>query len=329
MLFFSIVIPVYNVAEYLNQCVDSVLSQTYKDFEIILVNDSSTDNSLAICEKYLAQQNNVRLINLSENSGSSVARNIGVKIATGKYVIFLDSDDYWDSVSALQNIANKLIHKQSDFLLFHSKNLLCTTNKIQKPLRLYSEVIHSPTDKYNFIKSLIDSGIFPGAAWLTVTKRSLLDESKIYFIEGKRAEDIDWLFEVISKSSTFDFVDDVCHVYRKYRNGSVTMTPNLQHLKDLLWIIDKWRFKTQEDNIFSGADVYILRYLAYQLGISILMFSRLNAHDKAAIKPEIVKLVKLFKYGDIKYKVSFMLIKVLGLKYFSKLVNIFYFLKKD
>ena len=88
----SIIIPVYNVEKYLNKCIDSCIGQTYSNFEIILINDGSIDNSPAICDKFAAQYDYIKVIH-KQNSGVSDARNAGLEIASGKYVTFVDSDD--------------------------------------------------------------------------------------------------------------------------------------------------------------------------------------------------------------------------------------------
>ena len=92
----SVIIPVYNVEKTLKRCVDSVLEQSYVNIEIILVDDGSTDRSTEICERYAENFSNIRVLH-QENSGPSEARNNGVKIAKGEYIIFLDSDDWWES----------------------------------------------------------------------------------------------------------------------------------------------------------------------------------------------------------------------------------------
>ena len=104
----SIIIPVYNVEKYLKVCIDSILNQTYKDLEIILVNDGSTDNSKKICESYLLKDNRIILID-QLNSGPSKARNKGIEIAKGKYISFVDADDVikLDYYQNLYNLANK------------------------------------------------------------------------------------------------------------------------------------------------------------------------------------------------------------------------------
>ena len=88
----SVIVPVYNVEEYLEECLDSIKNQTFKDFEVILVNDGSIDNSQEICELYCDQDSRFCLIN-QENKGQSIARNIGVAESKGKFIVFIDSDD--------------------------------------------------------------------------------------------------------------------------------------------------------------------------------------------------------------------------------------------
>ena len=88
----SVIVPVYNVEEYLEECLESIQQQTYTDIEVILVNDGSTDDSKEICERYCAKDNRFKLIN-QENQGLSEARNVGVRASTGEYIFFVDSDD--------------------------------------------------------------------------------------------------------------------------------------------------------------------------------------------------------------------------------------------
>ncbi|MFF2910887.1 glycosyltransferase family 2 protein [Paenibacillus sp. NPDC057934] len=115
-LLFSIIIPVYNVEEYLRECLDSLIEQTYKGFEIILVNDGSTDSSGIICDEYAEKYNNC-LVSHTSNQGVSAARNLGIDRATGDYIMFVDSDD-WLEREALQKIHEILIEYQYDILMY-------------------------------------------------------------------------------------------------------------------------------------------------------------------------------------------------------------------
>ena len=101
----SVIGPVYNVEKYLPQCMDSILSQTYNNIQIILVDDGSTDSSTLICDEYACKDNRVEVIH-KENGGLSSARNAGIDVARGNYIIFIDSDDYWASNGLLQSVAD-------------------------------------------------------------------------------------------------------------------------------------------------------------------------------------------------------------------------------
>ena len=108
----SIIIPVYNVESYLRRCLDSVVNQTLKDIEIILVNDGSTDGSLAICEEYAKNDDRIKIIT-RKNGGLSAARNTGLDNATSEYIGFIDSDD-WVDTNFFENLYNTAIEKNCD-----------------------------------------------------------------------------------------------------------------------------------------------------------------------------------------------------------------------
>lgn len=106
--YISVIIPVYNVELYLIECIDSVLSQTYKNTEIILVNDGSTDKSGTLCDAYACRDSRIKVLH-KENGGLSSARNAGMDIAKGDYIMFLDSDDYWESITLIEDLVTVLI----------------------------------------------------------------------------------------------------------------------------------------------------------------------------------------------------------------------------
>lgn len=113
----SIIVPVYNVENYLHECVDSILSQTFTDYELILVDDGSTDNSGAICDKYAEQDSRIIVVH-KHNSGQADSRNVALLMANGKYITFIDSDDFYASKETLSNINLLLNDKQISFVQF-------------------------------------------------------------------------------------------------------------------------------------------------------------------------------------------------------------------
>lgn len=123
----SVIIPVYNVENYLKECLDSVLNQTYKNIEVIVINDGSTDKSLHILEDYSSKFNNIKIID-QENSGQSVARNKGLENAKGKYIYFLDSDDYI-LPDTLKKLIKKLEMNNLDIIRFAARPFSENINK--------------------------------------------------------------------------------------------------------------------------------------------------------------------------------------------------------
>ena len=115
MVKISVVIPVYNTQNYLNECIDSVLNQSFKDFEIICINDGSTDNSLSILSDYEVSDERIKVIS-QQNRGLGASRNEGLKLAQGEYVLFLDSDDYL-TPDALEKLYNQAYANDLDLIL--------------------------------------------------------------------------------------------------------------------------------------------------------------------------------------------------------------------
>ena len=111
----SVIVPVYNVEKYLCKCVDSILVQSYTNFELLLIDDGSTDSSGLICDEYAAKDLRVRVFH-KQNGGLSSARNVGISIAMGEYVIFVDSDDYWTSSSVLDKLLVCAIQNDADIV---------------------------------------------------------------------------------------------------------------------------------------------------------------------------------------------------------------------
>ena len=185
MIKFSFIIPVYKSEKYLPECIDSILRQTYKDYEIILVDDGSPDRSGALCDEYAEQYTEIHALH-KKNGGASSARNLGVKKAQGEYIIFLDSDDYWDSDGGLHKI-NILLSPEVDVVVFASKDLYedAEGNVIQiKDDRYnYPEVMNrlSGTDTLEF---MVSHDLFNMHSSKKVYRKEFFEKNNLFFIEG-------------------------------------------------------------------------------------------------------------------------------------------------
>ena len=188
----SVIVPIYNVEKYLEKCINSLLSQTLEDIQIILVNDGSKDNSGNIAKEY-EQNNKDRVIYVEkENGGLSDARNYGLKYATGDFIAFLDSDDYIEK-NAYEEMYNKAIEENADYV--ECDFIWEFPNKIrvdkQYPYKNKKEML-------SFVRVV---------AWNKLIKRQLITDNNLEFPKGLRYEDVEFTYKLIPFINKFTYVD--------------------------------------------------------------------------------------------------------------------------
>lgn len=216
----SIVVPVYNVEKYLEQCMKSILIDSY-NYEIILVNDGSTDNSKKICEKFEKEFSVVKLVN-KKNAGLSAARNTGFENAKGKYILFLDSDDYLVDGSVNQIL--KYIEDKNEDVLMSSYYEVCE-DKIVDTVKFEID----ETKNINDIKKQIfsDQGCI-WTAWKFVVRKEFLEKKNIIFKKGYLHEDVDYTTRIILDMDSFRYMDFIWYNYRISREGSIMSKRNVK-----------------------------------------------------------------------------------------------------
>lgn len=174
---FSIVIPVYKVEKYLRQCLDSVLAQSYTDFEIVVVDDGSPDNCPAICDAYAAADSRVTVIH-KENGGLSDARNAGLLAATGEYVIFMDSDDYYLSTDLFTEIDAKIAETACDAVFFQYRKYIEKSKTLKESPVPYPETMRMSCNEVLLHLSARD--MLDASACQKATRRTLLLENGLF-----------------------------------------------------------------------------------------------------------------------------------------------------
>ena len=215
----SIVIPVYNVEYYIAQCLESILNQSFKDLEIICVNDGSTDNSLSVLQDYKAKDDRIIIID-QKNEGSGVARNAGLSIAKGEYVYFVDGDD-WLEDNALEKAVLKSDELNTDILIFgglsyyegKGKNGGYSANKL--PKKYLDKVFSAKEIKKDIFK-------FPSTAWTKLYRRDFLIKNNIKFQDIKAGQDQLPFFHSMIKAERIALLPENLYCYRKNRKGAVT-----------------------------------------------------------------------------------------------------------
>ena len=215
----SIIIPVYNIKQYLSKCLNSILEQSFKDFEIICVNDGSTDNSLAILQEFKDKDERIIIID-KKNEGSGVARNTALDIAKGEYVYFVDGDD-WLENDALEKIISKADELQTDILIFgglsyyenKGQNGGYSANKL--PKKYLNRIFSAKDIKKDIFK-------FPSTAWTKLYRRDFLEKNDIKFQLIKAGQDQLPFFHSMITGQRIALYPENLYCYRKNRKGAVT-----------------------------------------------------------------------------------------------------------
>lgn len=229
----SVIVPIYNVEKYLEKCINSLLSQTLEDIQIILVNDGSKDNSGNIAKEY-EKNNKDRVIYVEkENGGLSDARNYGLKYATGDFIAFLDSDDYIEK-NAYEEMYNKAIEENADYVEcdfiweFHNK---IRVDK-QYPYKNKKEML-------SFVRVV---------AWNKLIKRQLITDNNLEFPKGLRYEDVEFTYKLIPFVNRFAYVDKP-FIHYVQREDSIANVQN-ERTAEIFTVLDNVIEFYKKNNIY-------------------------------------------------------------------------------
>ena len=243
---FSIIVPIYDVERYLTQCIESVLAQDYSNYELILVDDGSPDNSIDICTKYAKQYSNIVFIH-KINGGVSDARNAGIQIARGEYLMFLDSDDYWEGTTILSNLQNIITENNPDVIFNYMSSVY--PDKIVNHYINRDKLIGSFKEDF---QGLYQDGIYLGFPFTKIMKRELIFKNQLFFIKGRTFEDIIWSFSLVKHIKDYAIYQNCFYMYRRERKGSITSVVTaknqeslFQNLSDVITEIENMKLNNE------------------------------------------------------------------------------------
>lgn len=248
----SVIIPIYNVEKYLDKCVDSVIKQTHKNLEIILVDDGSSDNCPKLCDKWAKKDKRIKVIH-KENGGISDARNVGIDSAIGRYIYFLDSDDYIDE-DMLENLYNDMIKNKSKIstcgFIYETENkketYYCKENYVEN-----SEQV---------LKRIFQDNDISICLWDKLYQSDLFDE--IRFPKGKIHEDTATLYRLIDKAKIISHIPKAQYHYVK-RQGSITNSKFDEKQLDIIFFREEivLFIKEKYPNILEEAEIFYIQQL--------------------------------------------------------------------
>lgn len=315
----SIIVPIYNISNYIEKCVDSILSQSENNYELILVNDGSTDDSLSKIEKYNSNDN-VKILS-KKNGGLSSARNYGIKHATGEYLMFIDGDDFLYDNSCLKKLIKEINNSKSDIIQY---KMVQYYDKKKKFIFTKKFPDIRVKEKIDVLKSLNCASQISVSACDKLIKTSLLKDNNLYFEDGLLSEDVLWSLKLYMEVKTISLLDENIYTYRQQREGSISSTKSDKLAKDLFYIIKYWtEYEYKDDDI---KNLY-LNIIAYWYLILRVKFKKKNyTREMMAFFKE--KDNSIIEYNDnSKVKTAYKLKKIVGFRITIITMKIYLLLK--
>lgn len=329
MVKLSIIIPVYNVEKYLDECLNSLFAQLGDDTEIILVDDGSTDKSGKKCDQWTEQSNKIKVVH-KKNGGLSSARNSGLKNAKGEYILFVDSDDRI-APDSLDSLRKDIEYTAADLYFMHAIKFYPDGKTELLDERIKRESVRNKTD-IEVVKYVSSLTRFPGSACTKAYRKSFLDENDLHFPFDKRiAEDLGFTLRCLLAAKSFDVVECDFYEYRQNREGSITS--NSTSINKSFWdlavflkeSIDLLTFKRQPKTEKSK---YALAFVAYEYSVALVHLCRVTERTEEAYS--MMRSEKwLGQYMNSRRgKVINLMLKTIGIKTTSKCLACAYLIRE-
>lgn len=282
----SVIVPVYKVEKYLNRCLDSILSQSYKNLEVILVDDGSPDNCGKICDEYAQKDGRIKVIH-KQNGGMSSARNAGLEIATGKYISFVDSDD-WLDFKFIETLRNAMIETDVDMTacaFCRTKGDVAKRNKFEQNSKIVK-------DKYF---AIFDENSYAGYACNKLFKREIIEKYNIRFDEKIfNGEDFLFNLEYIHNSQRTSFIDQDLYFYFFRENSMMNLISLSERFITVVYAREK-ALEFLRNNAPTCYDVCMASYLSILLKIKYM--SALNIEKYNALYLDVNEKINKNKKG--------------------------------
>lgn len=306
-MFFSIIVPVYKVENYLEECVDSILSQSFEDFELILIDDGSPDKCPQICDNYKQRDNRIKVIH-KENGGLSSARNAGLDIASGDYIVFVDSDDVV-SPNSLLGMKNSLSQFQDVLITEYYSSPGCSMDNIPESLFVIPQ---------SCLKTDVISYVFYGKknTWASVqyiVKKELIDRCHLRFELGYYHEDISWTGQLFLHSQSYAYYNNVWYVRRPDRMDSITNVVKPKRTLDTIKLVSKQIHLPDYNRLSIDERKTMFNQYVRAVFSSMIHYSKYNQVDQIEIAQEARRNFDIFNYAQAKkHRLFICLMKIIG-----------------
>lgn len=314
----SIIVPIYNIEDYVEECIESILKQKFKDYELILVDDGSKDKSGEIIDKYKLEKN-VIVIHKA-NGGLSDARNCGIKSATGEYLMFVDGDDFLLNDMCLENIGQAIEKSKADIIQYKMVYYYQQSNKYVYNKNI-EDIKGNKIEKLNFLNK---NGQVSISACDKIIKSSIIKDNKLYFEKGLSSEDVKWSYLLYFHINSIEVLSEDIYVYRQQRQNSITAKKSQKKAENLFYIIKYWI-----DYSYENEDIKTLYYNLISYWYLILRVDFKQSYYTDEMKNLCKKYDKMLMQYHDNYKVNkaYKLSKIIGFSLTIKIMRIYVLLK--
>lgn len=268
-LLISVIIPVYNAEKFLHKCLNSVLKQTYENFELILVNDGSKDNSLQICQEWSLKDSRVKTID-QKNQGPGAARNTGLVAANGDYIYFLDSDDFIED-DLLATAIKSIEEFKYDMILFGFNKLTIDGKRISTIKHKEADLRNLQQQQENLAELFLDGGCF--AVWDKLFRKDFLIQNNIVFDLKKRGEDLAFMIKSYQCATSLKAISNILHNYHVVYNASHKYDKFIieNHTENYASLFELLSNKDGNISIQTNSNKYLKRTFVLWFGIVVPM----------------------------------------------------------
>ena len=316
----SIIIPIYNLEDYISYCLDSIVSQVKENVEIILIDDGSKDKSREICESYCEKYCYIKYF-YQDNAGVSVARNNGLKKAVGDYILFVDGDD-WIINNSIPQIINKI--KNNREVDIFAGDFVKSKNNHTKSKKVKNTSLN--LKKYDFPENLIklfETNNFNPSLWCNIIKRNLFFSNNILLDANvKYTEDMDCMLQLFLKAKKIDFIEKPFYVYRQ-NQASATHSCSLKRVDDTMNFVIKWNDRIQEIES-EELKKYLFNFVQYEYSIVVGLLYTLPKNERRKIITKVKEYEYLFTKGiSKKVKIVYYVYKLFGFKIVGRLMAMY------
>jgi len=335
----SIIVPIYNCQQYLKECLDSIINQTYNNIEIILIDDGSTDNSIVMCKYYKKIDSRI-ILKSHTNRGLSITRNVGLKIATGEYIVFVDADDYIEK-TYVEELYNAIEKGKNDMavcgytLIYHFSKYAVK--------KLFNEKKEDYSKKNNNIEEvifLLEEKGMTNFVWNKIFKRDIIEKNNILFKKGfNPVEDIIFNFQYIKKINKIKIIDQSLYYYRKELKNSLSSryASNLIEKADyvnkernkfyMYYNLNKEKYNILYANKYLESIIYNIRNLNHK-GYN-LHKRRIGYYKNIIENKKIKEYIKITNTEDKYIKIFMVLFKMKSIFIFEITYKILFYMRNN